>query len=164
MTSDLRVLSTEKHCPVRRQHTVYTTRVYSARWKYIVRHWTSREILLRHSSGWGTLSDSPQYHDLLTRGLDLTKINLSANHKAGRTLRNKNVLPWSKNVSARSKNSKFLAKRSLIESVLAEKKTSWNSRDSNYISLWNLLYIEDVDSRVHIFTATALEGGRMVTG
>ena len=24
MTSDLHVLSTEKHCPVRRQHTVYT--------------------------------------------------------------------------------------------------------------------------------------------
>ena len=26
MTSDLRVLSTEKHCPVRRQHTVYTNK------------------------------------------------------------------------------------------------------------------------------------------
>ena len=26
MTSDLRVLSTEKHCPVRRQHMVYTNK------------------------------------------------------------------------------------------------------------------------------------------
>ena len=65
MSSDLRVLSTEKHCPVRRQHTVYT-RVYSARGKYIVRHWTSREASLRHSSGWGTWSIFPHYRDLRT--------------------------------------------------------------------------------------------------
>ena len=26
MTSELRVLTTEKHCPVRRQHTVYTNK------------------------------------------------------------------------------------------------------------------------------------------
>ena len=38
VTSDLRVLNTEKHCPVRRQHTVYKTRVFSSRGKYIVRH------------------------------------------------------------------------------------------------------------------------------
>ena len=30
------------------------TSVYSARTKYLVRHWTSREVSLRHSSGWGT--------------------------------------------------------------------------------------------------------------
>ena len=29
------------------------TSVYSARAKYIVRHWTCREASLRHSSGWG---------------------------------------------------------------------------------------------------------------
>ena len=52
-------------------HGVCTqTRVYSARGKYIVRHWTSREASLRHSSGWGTLSVSPQYRDLRTRGLN----------------------------------------------------------------------------------------------
>ena len=98
MTSDLRLPSTEKHCPVRRQYTVCTnkwggfvrsqqwmgvlkrfpsvswfahswctqTRVYSARGKCIVRHWRSREATLRHSSGWGTLSISPQYRDLRT--------------------------------------------------------------------------------------------------
>ena len=32
------------------------TRVYSARGKYIVCHWRSREVSLRHSSGWGTWS------------------------------------------------------------------------------------------------------------
>ena len=45
------------------------TRVYSARGKYIVRHWTSREASLCHSSGWGTWSVSPQYRDLRTRAL-----------------------------------------------------------------------------------------------
>ena len=67
MTCDLRVLSTEKHCPVRRQHTVYT-RVY--REKCIVRHWTSREASLRHSSGWGIWRFSPQHRDLRTRVVD----------------------------------------------------------------------------------------------
>ena len=43
------------------------TRVYSVRGKCIVRHWTSREATLRHSSGWGTWSVSPQYRDLRTR-------------------------------------------------------------------------------------------------
>ena len=46
------------------------TRVYSARGKYIVRHRTSREASLRHSSGWGTWSVSPQYRDLRTRDLN----------------------------------------------------------------------------------------------
>ena len=55
-TSDLCVLSTEKHCSVRRQHTVYAN---SARGKYIVRHWSSRETSLRHSSGWGNLKRFP---------------------------------------------------------------------------------------------------------
>ena len=70
-TSVWRVLSTEKHWPVRRQNTVYRTqtRVYSERGKCIVRHWTSREATLRHSSGWGTWSVSPQYRDLRTRGI-----------------------------------------------------------------------------------------------
>ena len=45
------------------------TRVYSAMGKYVVRHWTSREASLRHSSGWGTWNVSPQYRDLRTRGL-----------------------------------------------------------------------------------------------
>ena len=45
------------------------TRVYSARGKHIVRHWTTREASLRHSSGWGTWSVSPQYSDLRTRVL-----------------------------------------------------------------------------------------------
>ena len=55
------------------------TRIYSARRKYVVRHWTSREASLRHSSGWGTSSVSPQYRDLRIRGLTLSKaeINLS---------------------------------------------------------------------------------------
>ena len=44
-------------------------RVYRERGKYIVRHWTSREASLRHSSGWGTWSVSPQNRDLRTRGL-----------------------------------------------------------------------------------------------
>ena len=35
----------------------------------IVRHWISTEASLRHSSGWGTWSVSPQYRDLRTRGL-----------------------------------------------------------------------------------------------
>ena len=35
------------------------TRVHSARRKYIVCHWTSREASLRHSCGWGTWSVSP---------------------------------------------------------------------------------------------------------
>ena len=48
------------------------TRVYSARRKYIVRHRTSREASLRHCSGWGTWSVSPQYRDLRTRGLGST--------------------------------------------------------------------------------------------
>ena len=47
------------------------TRVYSARGKYIVRHWTNREASLRHSSGWGIWSVSPQYRDLRTRELGL---------------------------------------------------------------------------------------------
>ena len=46
------------------------TRVYSARGKYIVRHWSRREASLRHSSGWGNWSVSPQYRDLRSRGLD----------------------------------------------------------------------------------------------
>ena len=37
--------------------------------KYIVRHWTSREASLRHSSRWGTWSVFPQYRDLRTRCL-----------------------------------------------------------------------------------------------
>ena len=41
--------------------------------KYIVRHWTSREALLRDSSGCGTWSVSPQYRDLRTRDLDKRK-------------------------------------------------------------------------------------------
>ena len=45
------------------------TRVHSARGKYIVRHSTSREASLRHSSGWGNWSVSPQYRDLRTRDL-----------------------------------------------------------------------------------------------
>ena len=44
-------------------------RVHSARGKYIVRQWTSREAALRHSSGWGNWSVSPQYRDFRTRGL-----------------------------------------------------------------------------------------------
>ena len=72
MTSDLRVLSTEKHWPVRRQHTMYTNKSSQCRGKYIVLHWTSREASLRHSSGWGTWSFSPQYRDLRTRGLGAT--------------------------------------------------------------------------------------------
>ena len=48
------------------------TRVYSARGKCIVRHWTSREATLRHSSGWGTSSVSPQYRDFRTRVLKYT--------------------------------------------------------------------------------------------
>ena len=47
------------------------TRVYSARGKYIVRHWTSREAWLRQSSGWGTWGVSPQYCDLRTRVLEI---------------------------------------------------------------------------------------------
>ena len=47
------------------------TRVYSARGKYIVRHWTSREASLLRSSGWGTWSVAPQYRDLRTRALDI---------------------------------------------------------------------------------------------
>ena len=47
-------------------------RVYSARGKCIVRHWTSREASLRHSSGWGTWSVSPQYRDLRTRAIGYT--------------------------------------------------------------------------------------------
>ena len=74
MTSDLRVLSTEKHCPVRRQHTVYTNTSYSARGKYLVRHRTSREVSLRHNRGWGTWSVSPQYRDLRTRGIDISTV------------------------------------------------------------------------------------------
>ena len=46
------------------------TRVHNARGKYIVRHWTSREASLRHSSGWGTWSVSPLYRDLRTRALE----------------------------------------------------------------------------------------------
>ena len=42
------------------------TSVHCARGKYIVHHWTSREASLRHSSGWGTWSVSPQYRDLRT--------------------------------------------------------------------------------------------------
>ena len=38
--------------------------------KYIVPHSTSREASLRHSSGWGTWSFSPQYRDLRTRVLE----------------------------------------------------------------------------------------------
>ena len=68
-TCDLRVLSTEKHFPVRRQHTVYTNKSLLCKGKHIVRHWTSREASLRHKSGWGTWSVSPQYRDLRTRGL-----------------------------------------------------------------------------------------------
>ena len=48
------------------------TRVHSARGKYIVRQWTSREGSLRHSSGWGNWSVSHQYRDLRTRGLKTT--------------------------------------------------------------------------------------------
>ena len=69
MTSDIRVLSTEKHCPVRRQHTVYINKSLQCKGKYIVCHWRSREASLRHSSGWGTCSVSPQYRDLRTRGV-----------------------------------------------------------------------------------------------
>ena len=46
------------------------TRVYSARGKYIVHHWTNREASLRHSSGWGAWSVSLQYRDLRTRDLE----------------------------------------------------------------------------------------------
>ena len=35
------------------------TRVYNTRGKYTVRHWTSREASLRHSSGWGDLKRFP---------------------------------------------------------------------------------------------------------
>ena len=42
---------------------------YSARSKYIVRHWTSREASLHHSSGWGTWSASPHYRDFRNRAL-----------------------------------------------------------------------------------------------
>ena len=52
------------------------TRVYSARGKYIVRHWTSREASLRHSSGWGTWRVSPQYRDLRTRGLVILRVTI----------------------------------------------------------------------------------------
>ena len=45
------------------------TRVHCARGKYIVRHWTSRQASLRHSSSWRTWSVSPQSRDLRTRGL-----------------------------------------------------------------------------------------------
>ena len=41
---------------MRRQHTVYTN---SARGKYIVRRWSSREASLRHSSGWGNFKRFP---------------------------------------------------------------------------------------------------------
>ena len=44
-------------------------RVYRATGKCIVGHWTSKEATLRHSSGWGTWSVSPQYRDLRTRVL-----------------------------------------------------------------------------------------------
>ena len=39
----------------------YSTRLYanSARGKHIVRHWSSREASLRHSSGWGNLKRFP---------------------------------------------------------------------------------------------------------
>ena len=59
MTSDLCVLSTEKHWPPDDSKRFTQTSVYSARTKYIVRHWTSREGPLRHSSGWGTEAFSP---------------------------------------------------------------------------------------------------------
>ena len=45
-------------------------RVHTARGKYIVRQWTSREASLRHSSDWGNWSVSLQYRDLRTRGLN----------------------------------------------------------------------------------------------
>ena len=44
----LHVLITEKHWQPRGQHTVYRNK------RLGVRHWTSREASLRHSSGWGT--------------------------------------------------------------------------------------------------------------
>ena len=52
MTSDLRVLSTEKHWPPADNARCTQTSVFSARTKYIVRHWTS--------SGWGTEAFPPQ--------------------------------------------------------------------------------------------------------
>ena len=54
VTSDLRVLSTEKHWVPRRKHTVYTNKRLECKGKYIVRHWTSREASLLHSRSWGT--------------------------------------------------------------------------------------------------------------
>ena len=76
MTSDLCFLSTEKHYRCADSTRCTQTRVYSARGKYIVRHWTSREASLRHSSGWGTWSVSPQYRDLRTRALTLPSLYL----------------------------------------------------------------------------------------
>ena len=45
------------------------TSAYSARTKYIIRHWISREGSLRHSSGWGTEAFPHQWHVLRTRAL-----------------------------------------------------------------------------------------------
>ena len=64
--TDLRVLSTEKHW----QNIVYTNKSLQCKGKSIVRHWTSREATLRHSSAWGTWSVSPQYRDLRIRALE----------------------------------------------------------------------------------------------
>ena len=74
--SELRVLSTEKQWPVRREHTVYTNKSWQCKEKYIVHHWTSMEASLRHSSGWGTWSVSPQYRDLRTRAPTLPLLHL----------------------------------------------------------------------------------------
>ena len=60
MTTDLRVLSTEKHWPPADSTRRTQTSVYSVRTKFRVCHWTSREVSLRHSSGWGTEAFPPQ--------------------------------------------------------------------------------------------------------
>ena len=74
MISELRVLSTESSGRCANSTRCTQTRVHSARGKYIVRHWTSREASLRHNDGWGNWSVSLQYCDLRTRALYYTEI------------------------------------------------------------------------------------------